>query len=121
MVTQKKFEPKIIKRITFPTLKLVSGVRLYVKIVNAIIKIDKGETDKGRKRTSGIFNVVHMETGEEMQFSPGAKVQAAIVGNYPSDAYVGKCFSILKIKTAGEGDGRGYTSFDISEIAAVSQ
>jgi len=121
MATRKKFEPKIIKRITLPILRLVADTPVYVKIINAIVHPKKTAPDKDGRGKAGFFKVVNLETDDEMHFVPGAKVQADILENYPGSAYVDKCFAITKVKTAGQDGGRGYSSYDISEIAAASQ
>ena len=121
MATRKKFEPKIIKRITLPVLRLVADTPVYVKIIAVLVEKEKEATAKRKGRKSGFFKVVNLETDDEMHFVPGGKVQSDIITNYPNATYVNKCFAITKVKTAGEDGGRGYASYDIAEIAAVSK
>ena len=116
-----KFEPKIIKRVTMPTLKLIPNEPVYVKILDPIFlakeqKLKDGEKEKDRKKPPMLFNVLNLETGEAMQLVAGAVVQSEITESYPKDAYVGKCFMITKGKKKDLSGGRGYFTYEISEI-----
>ncbi len=116
-----KFEPKIIRRVTLPTLKLVPDVPVYVKILDKIFeakpqKLKEGEKEKDQKKPPMLFNVANLETGEAMQLVAGVVVQNEIVDNYPKDSYVGKCFMIVKGKKKDLAGGRGYFTYEIAEI-----
>jgi len=116
-----KFEPKIIKRITMPTLKLVPDTPVYVKILEKIFegktpKLKEGEKAEDQKKAPMLFNIVNLETGEAMQLVAGAVVQSEIVDSYPKDAYVNKCFMITKGKKKDLSGGRGYFTYEIAEI-----
>lgn len=116
-----KFKPVIIKRVTMPTLKLVTDVPVYVKILDKIFKakaqkLKEGEKEKDRKEPPMIFNVVNLETGEDMQLVAGAVVQSEICETYLKDSYVGKCFMIKKGKKKDLSGGRGYFTYEIAEI-----
>ena len=116
-----KFEPKIIRRITMPTLKLVPDTPVYVKILEKIFegktpKLKEGEKEKDQKKAPMLFNIVNLETGEAMQLVAGAVVQSEIVDSYPKDAYVNKCFMITKGKKKDLSGGRGYFTYEIAEI-----
>ena len=116
-----KFEPKIIKRVTMPTLKLMPNEPVYVKILDAIFKarpqkLKEGEKEKDQKKPPMLFNVTNLETGEAMQLVAGAVVQSEITENYPKDSYVGKCFMIVKGKKKDLSGGRGYFTYEIAEI-----
>ena len=118
MATEKKaFKPVIKKHVTMPTLKLMPDVPAYVKITDPIFQgksqpAKKGETEK---KPPMIFNVTNLETGEVCQMVAGTVVHREILDNYPKDAYVGKCFMIIKGKKKGSGD-RGYFTYEIAEI-----
>jgi len=111
------FKPVIVKHVTMPTLKLMPDVPVYVKITEKIFEgktqpAKKGETEK---KAPWIFNVINLETGEVCQMVAGTVVQREIQDNYPKDAYVDKCFMIIKGKKKGSGD-RGYFTYEIAEI-----
>ncbi len=115
------FKPKIIKRITMPTLKLVPDTPVYVKITEKIFegktpKLKEGEKAEEQKKAPMLFNIVNLETGEAMQLVAGAVVQSEIVDNYPKDGYVNKCFMITKGKKKDLSGGRGYFTYEIAEI-----
>lgn len=119
--SQKAFKPVIIKRVTMPTLKLMPDVPAYVKILEPIFKakeqkLKEGEKEKDRKKPPMLFNVINLETGEAMQLVAGAVVQSEITESYPKDAYVDKCFMIVKGKKKDLTGGRGYFTYEIAEI-----
>ena len=111
------FKPEIIKHVTMPTLKLQPDVPAYVKITDPIFegKTQPAKEGEAAKKPPMIFNVINLETGEVMQMVAGTVVQREILDNYPKDAYVGKCFMIVKGKKKGTGD-RGYFTYEIAEI-----
>ncbi len=115
--SKKAFKPEIIKHVTMPTLKLVPDVPAYVKITAPIFEGKRQPPKKGEepKKPPMIFNIVNLETGEVCQMVAGKVVESEITGNYPKDAYVGKCFMIVKGKKKGSGD-RGYFTYEIAEI-----
>lgn len=117
----KAFTPKIIKRVTMPTLKLVPDVPVYVKILDPIFqakeqKLKEGEKAKDQKKPPMLFNVLNLETGEAMQVVVGAVVQSEIVETYPKEKYVGLCFMITKLKKKDLSGGRGYFTYEINQI-----
>jgi hypothetical protein len=121
MANPKTFEPKIIKRVTMPTLKLVPDMPVYVKILDKIFegktpKLKEGEKKEDQKQAPWLFNVVNLETGENMQLVAAAVIRSEIVDNYPKDAYVNKCFMIVKGKKKDLSGGRGYFTYEIAEI-----
>ena len=104
-----------------PTLKLLPDVPVYVKITDPIFKakeqkLKEGEKEKDRKKAPMLFNVVNLETGEAMQVVVGAVVQSEITETYPKDSYVGLCFMITKLKKKDLSGGRGYFTYEISQI-----
>lgn len=121
------FTPKVVKHVTLPTLKLVEGTPVYVKILDPIFK-GSSQPPKDPKETPKkpplIFNVQNLvvnkagdglEYGDLMQMVAGKVVEREILDNYPSDKYVNKCFMIEKGKKKGTGD-RGYFTYSIAEI-----
>ena len=115
------FVPKIIKRVTMPTLKLVPDVPAYVKITDPIFdgKASKKKNAKDGdddKKPPKILNVINLETGEAMQLVCGAVVVSEINDNYKDNSYVGKCFEIIKGGKVDAGGGRGYFTYKIAEI-----
>ena len=112
------FQPKIVKHVTLPTLKLTPDTPVYVKITE---KLFEGKTQPAKdgepaKKAPMIFNVVNLETGEQMQLVAGTVVQREIADNYEKDSYVGKCFMITKGKQKDAGGGRSYFTYNIAEI-----
>lgn len=119
--SKKAFKPVIVKRVTMPTLKLMPDVPAYVKITDPIFqakeqKLKAGEKEKDRKKAPMLFNIINLETGEAMQLVAGAVVQSEITENYPKDSYVDRCFMIVKGKKKDLTGGRGYFTYEISEI-----
>lgn len=119
--TPAAFKPTIIKRVTMPTLKLMPNIPAYVKIIDPIFqakeqKLKEGEKEKDRKKAPMLFNVINLETGENMQLVAGAVVQSEITESYPKDSYVNKCFMIVKGKKKDLTGGRGYFTYEIAEI-----
>lgn len=119
--TNKAFAPKIIKRVTMPTLKLLPGEPVYVKIIDPIFqakeqKVKEGEKEKDRKKAPLLFNVINLETGEAMQVVVGAVVQSEIIETYTDHSYVGLCFMITKLKKKDLPGGRGYFTYEINQI-----
>jgi len=115
--TKAAFKPTIIKHVTMPTLKLIPDVPAYVKITEKMFdgKAQPAKDGETAKKPPKIFNVINLETGEVCQMVAGTVVQREIVDNYPKDAYVNKCFMIVKGKKKGSGD-RGYFTYEIAEI-----
>lgn len=128
-----KFQPKIVKRVTMPTLKLVPDVPVFVKLLDKLFegktpKLKEGEKEKDQKKAPMIFNVTNFvmddKTGkctaaDDMQLVAGAVVQSEIADNYPKEAYVGKTFMITKGKKKDLSGGRGYFTYEIAEIEAI--
>jgi hypothetical protein len=104
-----------------PTLKLVPDTPVYVKILDAIFqgkqpKLKEGEKKEDQKQAPWLFNVVNLETGENMQLVAAAVIRSEIVDNYPDEKYVNKCFMIIKGKKKDLSGGRGYFTYEIAEI-----
>lgn len=123
------FEPKILKRVTMPTLKLVADVPVYVKILDKIFlgkapKLKEGEKEKDAKNPPMIFNVTNfvfndkgkLQSSDAMQLVAGAVVQSEIVDTYEKHSYVDRTFMITKGKKKDLSGGRGYFTYEIAEI-----
>ena len=117
----KAFAPVIIKHVTMPTLKLLPDVPAYVKITEKIFegKTQPAKGDEPVKKAPMIFNVITLETGEVCQLVAGKVVEREIVDTYSDDAYVNRCFMIVKGKKKGTTD-RGYFTYAIAEIEEPS-
>lgn len=113
----KAFVPKILKRVTMPTLKILPDVPVYVKILDPIFKGKSQPAKEGSpaKQPPMIFNIINLEDGAAMQMCVNKVVENEILDTYPKEKYVGRCFMILKGKKKGSGD-RSYFAFEIAEI-----
>ena len=114
-----KFDPKNVKvlnAVTRPTLSLVEGVPVYVKILKPIYvgKEIKGSEKKADSKPADIADIVNLETNKEMQLVIGAIVKSNIEESYPDAGYVGKGFMITK---GQKKEGKRYFNYEISEIA----
>ncbi len=126
------YQPKIVRRITMPTLKLVPDVPVFVKILDKIFegktpKLKEGEKEKDQKKAPMILNVTNYQmndkgkclAADDMQLVAGVIVQAELIDNYEKDSYVGKTFQIIKGKKKDLSGGRGYFTYDLAEIEAI--
>lgn len=107
------FKPKILKRVTLPTMKL-QPVN-YVKFLSAIVAKPKQEKDENGKlveKTIDIAHAVNLETGEEVHFVVGDVLKKELTSAYPKDAYVGKAFMVEK----RDVPGKRYKNYFIAEI-----
>ncbi len=102
-----KFKPKVIKQVTMPTMKVEADAPVYVRITDPAVKPDKG--------LPKVLSVVNLENKEKVQLTAGSIVVKKIIEAYPNVRYVGLCFAISKSKK-GSGTGRGYFTYDISQI-----
>jgi len=115
-----KFDPKavkVVKAVTRPTLTLVQGVPVYVKILKPIYvgKEIKGTEKNADAKPADIADIVNLETDKEQQLVVGAVVKSNFEEAYPKDAYVGKSFMITKLE---KKEGKRYFNYEISEIEA---
>ena len=119
--TRTAFKPVIVKHVTMPTLKLMPDVAVYVKITDPIFEGKSQPPKEGEepKKAPMIFNVINLETGEVCQMVAGKVVEREIVDTYSDDAYVNRCFMIVKGKKKGTTD-RGYFTYAIAEIEEPS-
>lgn len=127
------FTPKVVKHVTLPTLKLVEGAPVYVKITSPM-HLGKGQEAKDgqeAKQPPVIVDILQLVLNEKkdglllgdepMQLVLGTVVQSELQDEYQEDTYVNKCFMIEKGKKKDKPGGRGYFTYSISEIEAPTQ
>lgn len=109
-----KFVPKILKRLTYPTLKLEAGVPVYVKFLEEIVtkpKLDKNEKGEVVEKNIRIARVVNLENQTECEFVVGDVLDKELVA---AGKLTGKAFMFTKKNV----DGKRYKTYDIAEIEA---
>jgi hypothetical protein len=116
MSTAAKFVPKVIGRVTRPTLQMKPGEPIYVKITTTIVDSKQTVQKKGQedRKPAKVMNVIDLTD----------KVEKTVVCNkvLVSDlsevegGYVGKCFMITKSAEKKKGDAGEYYRFDIALI-----
>lgn len=109
------FVPKKIKAVTRNTLKLVVDQPAYVRITSLIEegKEIKGTDKEAKMQPARVCEIINLVDGTEMQLVCGAIVESNLNEAYEDDAYVGKCFEIVKRPKAS---GKRYFPYDITEI-----
>lgn len=110
------FTPKRKKLLTRPILKFVKDEPRYIKFEGKIyvgkeMKPRAGEEKK--KEPAHLADVTDLETGEPAQIIVNAVPMSVLMENYPSDAYVGKCFAITR---QSRKEGKSYDPFSVEEI-----
>jgi len=110
------FQPKTKRVLTLPTFKLVVDAALYVRIDTAMavgtVRVGR-DGKKPDKEPPTVMTVTNLESGEQGQLIANTVVKTTLDEEYPSGAYVGKCFSITKQKRK---EGKSYDPFSIVEI-----
>lgn len=106
------------KLLTRPVLKFLEGKANYVRIEKAIylgrqLKSDVAADGSKKKEPAHIAEVVDLQTGELAQIIVAAMVLSVLNEEYPSEGYVGKCFSITK---QGKVPGKQYFGYNVEEI-----
>lgn len=107
---------KRVKNLTLDILKFVVNEPRYVKITGPIHlgKDQKKAADDDKKREPAhLAPCVNLDDGAECQIIVSAVVLSTLNDEYPNDAYVGKCFEIVK-KTRVEG--KQYFPYGVVEI-----
>jgi len=118
------FQPKIIGRVTRPTLQMAPGVPIYVKILTAIE--DSKQVQKPAKpgeqvrAPAKVMNVLDLaDIGPDGKCIEKTvvcnKVLVSDLGVYEG-GYLNKCFGITKSKEKKKGDAGEYYRFDIVVI-----
>jgi hypothetical protein len=105
------------KLLTRPTLKFLDGIPRYVRIetvmvVSKEIKSRTPNTNQNREPAT-VCDVIDLTTGEEAQIVCAAIVKSTLMESYPNDSYVGKSFSITKMK---KEENKNYNRYRIEEI-----
>ena len=106
---------KVTKNVTLPLLKMVEEEPAFVKFTSAMFvgKEVKGSGDGKRMEPAVLAHCINLETGENVQIIINAVVKENLNESYPSDAYVGKCFQLVK---HAKREGKRYNDFSVSEI-----
>lgn len=104
------FVPRKIKSITKQLLKMENNRPYYLRIVGAMFA---GKKIEDQKEAATLVDVINLETGEENQIIVAAVLKGILNETYEGEAYVGKCFEIVKHRVADVK----YNTFNVSEIA----
>lgn len=113
-----EFKFKKIRAVNRPLLKFKTDEPLYVKAEKPMYKgkeiaADKAKEGDKKKEPAMLLDVIDLTTGEEAQIILSAVVQSVLKEEYPSDKYVGKCFSMTK---KGRAPGKSYDQYTVVEI-----
>lgn len=116
MSTAAKFVPKIIGRVTRPTLQMKPGEPIYVKILSTIVDSKQTVQKKGQENRAPakIMNVIDLTDKTEKTVVCN-KVLVSDLSEVEG-GYVGKCFAITKSADKKKGDAGEYYRFDIALI-----
>lgn len=110
------FEPKTKKVLTRSAFKLIVDEPMYIRIEGAMFvgkeRIGR-DGKKSDKEPPTVMNVTNLATGEEGVLIANTVIKSTLDEEYPSNAYVGKCFGITKQKRK---EGKQYDPFNIVEI-----
>lgn len=102
-----------LKSVTRNLFKLSNNNEYYFKFQEPIFLGKK----IGDKDPAHLANVINLETGEEGQIILGAVLVGILNENYPDDAYVSRCFEIVKFRDAASA----YNTYNVSEVADPSE
>jgi hypothetical protein len=103
------------KLLTVPTLKLVEGKTVHIKVVDAMRLGKPGKPDKDGKSKdpATIVSVINLDDGEQMQVVVPAVLKSVWNEDYTDGAYVGACFAVTKL---GRNPGKSYIDYKVIEI-----
>jgi hypothetical protein len=107
---------KKVRNLTLDILKFVENEPRHVKFTGAIHlgKPQKAEEGKAAKAPAHLAPVIDLDTGNmECQIIVAAVVLSILNDDYPNEAYVGKCFEIVKKARA---EGKAYFPYGVAEI-----
>ncbi len=112
------FTPVRKKLLTRPVLKFEVDKPRYLLIESAIhigkeIKSRTPVAADKKKEPPSLANVIDLTTGEPAQIILNAVLKSVLNEEYPTDSYVGLCFSITKQQRM---PGKQYDPFKIEEI-----
>lgn len=107
---------KVLKKLTYPQMKLVNDVPVYFLFKGTMFqgkKIVVTDPKEKQKEPPILARGVDMTTGEECEMICNAVLESVLKEEYPDDTYVGKGFEIIKHKKV---EGKAYNRFSVSEI-----
>lgn len=106
---------KRVKNLTLDILKFIENEPRAVKITGAIHlgKPQKAEEGKAAKDPAHLAPCINLEDGSECQIIVAAVVLSVLNDEYPNQAYVGKCFEIVK---KAKQPGKQYFPYGVEEI-----
>lgn len=115
-------EYSIVGHVRTPTLKVVDGQSVVVKILQPIeTKNTMSKDDKGNPiaKEIDVLRVCHLRTGEVMELVAGVALKSALLeykgGN---NAYVGLCYRLKKLPPLA---GKRHKQWEIQEIAVKGE
>tara|TARA_R110000737_G_C14623309_1_gene494000 strand:+ start:9252 stop:9608 length:357 start_codon:yes stop_codon:yes gene_type:complete len=114
----KTFNPKIVKQLVLPVLKMNVDEPIYVKFIDAVMekeKVEKDENGADKHGTIQIGHVIELRDGEEFHMVIGSVLLSTLTESYVDASYVDKCFMITKLAKKGSG-ARGYHPYLLAEI-----
>ena len=110
------FVPKVVRKVTMPTIKVAAGDTVWIKFLDAIQTKQKQEknekTGAMEEKTIDVAHIVMLDSGEEGQIVVGDVLKKNLDENYPDAGYVGKGFQIEKKQVPG----KRYMNYLIDEI-----
>jgi hypothetical protein len=119
---------RVKKQVTLPTLKHDSGQTVLVRITDPFVsetsvekktvKVAGVDTEIEEEKTLHIARVTELQSGENFTYVLNAITHDNIVGAYPNDDYVGKCFAIQKLGTV---QGKRYKDVKVVEIEVETE
>ena len=96
---------RVKKQVTLPTLKHESQTTVLVRFTDPFVSETSTETKEVKvdgvmrqveeEKTIHIARVTELQSGENFTYVLNAITHDNIVGAYPNDGYVGKCFACL--------------------------
>src|SRR5216684_5393072 len=106
---------KRVKNLTLDLLKFVENQPRHVKITGAIHLGKDQKTDKeGKKREPAhLAPCINLDDGAECQIIVAAVVLSVLNDEYPNEAYIGRCFEIVKKNRV---EGKQYFPYGVEEI-----
>lgn len=105
-----------VRAVTLPLFKIVPNAIIYVRsdspmFIGKELKESKGNAEK-KKEPATLMKVTNLMTGEQGQIICGTVLRDIFNDEYPTDSYVGKCFSIEMHKVPG----KDYNGYSVSEV-----
>lgn len=120
---------RVVRHVTRPLLKIEEGTLYYIKVDSAIRQAEQMKNPKKIKQTQAdgtvieviqpppfVVDVTNLEGGTPSQMVCNEVFRTELQKQYPSDAYVGKYFELVKNSKA---EGKNYNTFGITELEIV--